>query len=110
MAGVCNPSKSRRISFQTYLGKNDEEKLFEYDSVELAKRYTGPPRKILIDQGSSDHKLKDLLPENLISLNNPMIEWDYRLRNGYDHFNFYVATFIQEHFEFFVEQINLKNE
>lgn len=85
----------------------DKCKWLEYDSVELAKAYSGPNRKILIDQGSDDffYKSEDLLPENLVNIKNPKIQWDYRLRKDYDHGYLYISTFIHEHFEFFIEQI-----
>lgn len=93
--------------FRSYLGQN-KTRWAEYDAVELSKRYNGPKRQILIDQGSNDiyYKINDLKPENLIKISNSKLEWDYRLRDNYDHDYFYVSTFIDEHLKFFFDKIN----
>lgn len=93
--------------FCSYLGEN-KTIWAEYDAVEISKHYNGPKRQILIDQGSNDtyYKINDLKPENLIKISNLKLVWDYRLRDNYDHSYFYVSTFIDEHLEFFFDQIN----
>lgn len=58
-------------AFCGYLGPLTENwKL--YDSVELARTYSGEPREILIDQGTEDKFLKDgqLQPEKLEKVKN----------------------------------------
>lgn len=74
----------------------------KYDSVELAKEYTGPKRDILIDQGLADNFYIDgqLKPEVLVDVKNDSLNIDFRGRDGYDHSYFYISTFIEEHFDF----------
>ena len=52
--------------FKEYLGS--VEAGIEYDAVELLKIYKGPKTPILIDQGTKDKFLNDLLPKSLDSM------------------------------------------
>jgi len=50
---ISNPTKvnwGKGIVFKNYLGEENREKWAEYDSCELAEKYNGPAREILIDQ------------------------------------------------------------
>ncbi|CAK5064152.1 unnamed protein product [Meloidogyne enterolobii] len=88
---------------EAFLGPLEGENILEwekYDSVALASKYQGPKVEILFDQGSKDPFLQDLLPNNLISVSNPNIVWNYNLRENYDHGYYFISTFIEEHFSF----------
>uniref|UniRef100_A0A915EQU9 S-formylglutathione hydrolase n=1 Tax=Ditylenchus dipsaci TaxID=166011 RepID=A0A915EQU9_9BILA len=102
-AAICNASVAPLVQkpFAALLGE-DRSTWAEYDAVEIAKKYTGPKQTILVDQGDADvpYKDKNLLPENLLAVNNANIDYDFRLRPGYDHGYYYIATFIEQHFEF----------
>uniref|UniRef100_A0A183BUZ5 Col_cuticle_N domain-containing protein n=1 Tax=Globodera pallida TaxID=36090 RepID=A0A183BUZ5_GLOPA len=80
---------------------NDGGKWANYDATELAKKYNGPKREVLIDQGSADPFLDrgELLPDNLLNVKNPNLTWKYRLQPDYDHGYFFIQTFIGDHFE-----------
>uniref|UniRef100_A0A0K0F5G7 S-formylglutathione hydrolase n=1 Tax=Strongyloides venezuelensis TaxID=75913 RepID=A0A0K0F5G7_STRVS len=102
-AAICNPTISPWgiAAFKGYLG-DDKEAWKQYDATELAKNYSGPQMNIFMDQGSADGFLekKELLPGNFLEVKNNNIVVDYKLREGYDHSYFYIATFIEEHFAF----------
>ncbi|HEX5313875.1 MAG TPA: S-formylglutathione hydrolase, partial [Gammaproteobacteria bacterium] len=87
-----------RKAFTAYLGA-DESRWRDYDAHELIRKTTA--RLLLrIDQGSEDEFLHSgqLLPEKLLeaaaAADYPL---DYRLREGYDHSYWFVASFIGEH-------------
>uniref|UniRef100_A0A1B0DMJ3 S-formylglutathione hydrolase n=1 Tax=Phlebotomus papatasi TaxID=29031 RepID=A0A1B0DMJ3_PHLPP len=79
-----------------------------WDATELVKVYNGPPLEVFLDQGDADQFLKDnqLLPDNLAgacrSVNFPFI---LRIREGYDHSYFYIATFIEEHIRYHADKL-----
>lgn len=82
-----------------YLGP-DESAWKEYDATELVSKYNGPPLELFIDQGSEDQFLKEdqLLPKNLTSAAaKAQVPFVYKLREGYDHSYFFIASFIGEH-------------
>ncbi|KAL3122534.1 hypothetical protein niasHT_003070 [Heterodera trifolii] len=99
-APICNPSKTGQKYLRVFLG-NEEEKWANYDATELAKKYEGPKREVLIDQGSADAFLAEgkLLPANLLAVENPNLTWKYRLHPNYDHGYAFIQTFIGDHFE-----------
>ncbi|KAF1632045.1 UNVERIFIED_CONTAM: S-formylglutathione hydrolase, partial [Eudyptes robustus] len=72
-APICNPTACPwgQKAFKGYLG-DDSSKYTQYDSTELARTYNGPPKSILIDQGTADnfYKQGQLLPENLTAVSN----------------------------------------
>lgn len=84
-----------------YLGP-DREAWRDYDATALieARGWGGPP--LLIEQGSKDQFLEtqlkpELLREACISAKVPL---DLRLREGYDHSYYFIASFIDEHLRF----------
>ncbi|CAJ0961521.1 unnamed protein product, partial [Mesorhabditis belari] len=99
-APACHPTNSNwgRKALSGYLGP-DETKWAQYDSSLLAAKYSGPKRIILIDIGDDDSFLKsgELQPESLKSNNH--LEIVYRSRAHYDHSYYFVASFMEEHFE-----------
>lgn len=102
-APICNPSSTPwgQKAFTGYLG-SDSSTWKQYDSVEVATKYSGPKRHILIDQGSADNFYVDgqLKPEALAELKNDALNVVFRKRDKYDHSYYYIATFIEEHFNF----------
>nr|CAD2133474.1 unnamed protein product [Meloidogyne enterolobii] len=107
-APICNPMKKTPNfgykHLEAFLGPLEGENILQwekYDSMTLASKYKGPKVEILFDQvGSKDPFLQDLLPNNLISVSNPNIVWNYQLRENYDHGYYFISTFIEEHFSF----------
>ena len=53
-------------AFKAYLG-DDKSSWKQYDATEIAKSYSGPSKKILIDQGTSDNFWKVCTPASLIT-------------------------------------------
>jgi len=85
-------------AFRNYLG-DDVSVWHEHDASRLVKKATKRPL-FLIDQGSSDKFLvEQLKPEILVeacrAADYPI---DFRLREGYDHSYYFVASFLEEHF------------
>ncbi|KAG5679892.1 hypothetical protein PVAND_009429 [Polypedilum vanderplanki] len=93
--------------FTGYLGDN-RESWKEYDATELVAKYNGPPLELFIDQGSEDQFLKEnqLLPNNLIeAAKKAQVPFIYKLRDGYDHSYFFIATFIGEHIDYHAKHL-----
>jgi len=98
-APITNPMNCDwgRKAFQGYLGA-DEESHKAYDSCELARAYKGPNPNIMIDQGTKDQFLYQLLPENMeAACKEGDIPLKLRLQEGYDHSYFFMATFMEDH-------------
>ncbi|XP_022901891.2 S-formylglutathione hydrolase [Onthophagus taurus] len=97
-------------AFSGYLGPKETGHWEEWDATELVKKYNGPSLIILIDQGSADefYAKKQLLPENLLSAcqssNVPAI---LKLRDGYDHSYYYIASYIGDHIEYHMQNLSL---
>lgn len=102
-APICAPSRCPwgRKAFTAYLGA-DESNWRQYDATELMRNSTGFALPLLIDQGDSDPFLQEQLqPELLLTAaRHKGISIDYRLRSGYDHSYFYIASFMAEHLQF----------
>ncbi|KAJ3258440.1 hypothetical protein HK103_003562 [Boothiomyces macroporosus] len=98
-APICNPSNCPwgKKAFAGYLGGEGSA----YDATELKKIYSGPSRKVLIDQGDQDQFLKEqLLPMNFVSVKNDLVAVEYREHVGYDHSYWFIQTFINDHLKF----------
>jgi S-formylglutathione hydrolase len=98
-APVCAPSLSPwgQKALGRYLGQ-DRNTWRQYDTCELVAM-GGNKMPLLVEQGSEDAFLTEsLLPEKLQQAcaqhDHPLV---YRLRDGYDHSYFFIATFIGEH-------------
>jgi len=108
-APICNPTNGAwgQKALTGYLGDADKTVWNQYDATELAKIYNGPEREFLVDQGLSDnfYKQGQLLPENLVAVQNPKLKLQFEKREGYDHSYFYIATFIGEHFAFHAKRL-----
>ncbi len=94
-------------AFAAYLGE-DRETWKAWDACELIA--TVQERlPILVDQGGGDEFLEtQLQPERLQdacdAAGHPL---DLRIRKGYDHSYYFIASFICEHFIFHMRQLNL---
>lgn len=100
---IVNPVESPwgKKAFPLYLGA-DEAAWKEYDACHLIGKYEGPPLRVLVDQGTADNFLKDQLkPENLQkACDEKGFNLTLRMREGYDHSYFFIASFIQDHLAF----------
>lgn len=95
-----------RKAFSAYLGE-DREAWKAWDACELIA--TAQERlPLLIDQGGDDEFLDtQLQPHRLLeacdAVDHPL---DLRLRPGYDHSYYFIASFISEHFIFHMRQLS----
>lgn len=92
-----------RKAFEGYFGSDNAHLWDIYDATELARAYEGPPMDVLIDQGGDDTFYIDgqLLPENLEEAckGKDNLNANVRIREGYDHSYFFIASFVDEHLE-----------
>jgi S-formylglutathione hydrolase len=86
-------------AFTRYLGE-DRAHWARYDTLELLKTQQFPGT-LRVDQGTSDDFLaRELRPELLEAACRASGQaLDLRLRDGYDHSYYFIATFIDEHLE-----------
>jgi len=103
-APINNPTEAPwgKKAFPLYLGA-DEETWKKYDTVELIKKYAGPPVRLLVDQGTGDNFLPQgqLKPEALTSVcEEKGINLTLRMQEGYDHSYFFISSFISDHLKF----------
>eukprot|EP00401_Gymnodinium_catenatum_P037822 CAMPEP_0117496994 /NCGR_PEP_ID=MMETSP0784-20121206/20947_1 /TAXON_ID=39447 /ORGANISM="" /LENGTH=709 /DNA_ID=CAMNT_0005291989 /DNA_START=70 /DNA_END=2199 /DNA_ORIENTATION=- len=107
-APITNPTDCPwgQKAFPLYLG-DDKETWKAYDTVELVKKYSGPPIRLLIDQGTADNFLKEQLkPEALkAACEEKGIALTLRMQEGYDHSYYFISTFIQNHLEYHAAQL-----
>jgi S-formylglutathione hydrolase len=89
-----------------YLGA-DRAHWREYDATALIedRGWTGPP--IMVDQGTKDQFLQSQLKPELLqdACQRSGIAFDLRLRDGYDHSYFFIATFIEDHLRFHAQNL-----
>ncbi|KAJ1528455.1 hypothetical protein ONE63_006866 [Megalurothrips usitatus] len=102
-APICHPTEVPwgQKALAGYLGPrgNGENDLWaQYDATLLLKNYQGPPMDILIDQGTKDEFLYQLLPDQFVkacqAVNMPVV---LRMKDGYDHGYYFISSFIEEH-------------
>lgn len=102
-APIANPSQVPwgQKAFSQYLG-DDKSAWNEYDTVELLKKYEGPPVRILVDQGTADSFLKDQLkPESLQAVcEEKGVICNLRMREGHGHSYDFISTYIQDHLQY----------
>ena len=109
-APICNPSAVPwgRKAFTAYLGAN-ESAWAAHDACALVRAYKGPRRVLLVDQGTADKWLgEQLVPERLVAAagaSEGIVEVQLRMREGYDHSYFFIASFIEEHLEWHAEAL-----
>lgn len=84
-----------------YLGP-DQTAWRAYDASALieARGWTGPP--LLVDQGTSDQFLETQLKPQLLRevCERAGVPLELRMRDGYDHSYFFIATFVDDHLEY----------
>lgn len=105
-APITNPSNEPWgiKAFNTYLGE-DKTLWKDWDSSELIKKANMP--EILITQGTADgfydeHLQEANFLENAKNANNKVA---YKKVEGYDHSYFFIASFIEEHFDFHIKNL-----
>merc|ERR1719291_1441497 len=110
-APIVNPTEAPwgKKAFPLYLGDN-QETWKEYDAVELIKKYSGPPVRLLVDQGTSDNFLKEQLKPWALkaACDEKGIALTLRMQEGYDHSYYFISTFIKDHLEFHASQLTGK--
>ena len=89
-----------------YLG-DDRRRWRDYDATALIedRGWTGPT--ILVDQGTSDPFRESQLKPELLqdACERAGVGLDLRLRDGYDHSYFYIATYIEDHLRFHAREL-----
>jgi len=90
-----------------YLG-SDRSRWREYDATALIadRGWRGPA--LLVDQGTSDPFIESQLKPELLrqACEQAGVALDLRLRDGYDHSYFFIATFIEEHLRFHARHLH----
>lgn len=108
-APICNPIDCPwgQKAFGNYLGK-EQSRWAEYDACELIHAGTAEKLDILVDQGAADDFLQEQLkPQALIDACQKMDQpLELRMREGYDHSYFFIASFIGEHIAFHADRLN----
>lgn len=86
-------------AFTRYLG-SDQAAWAPYDTVALLKTRRFPG-KLLVDQGTHDKFLeRELKPELFVSAcEENGQEFELRMRDGYDHSYYFIASFVEQHLE-----------
>lgn len=107
-APITNPADAPwgQKAFPLYLGP-DAESWKEYDTVELIKKYTGPPVRLLVDQGSADNFLKEQLKPWALkaACEEKGINLTLRMQEHHDHSYYFISTFIKDHLQFHASQL-----
>ena len=105
-APIAHPAASDwgRKQFTAYLGP-DEAAWAGHDAA-LMMRQGGFDGPVLIDQGLNDQFLHLLKPEALAAaMAERRQDGAFRIRKGYDHSYFFVASFVAEHVDFHAEAL-----
>ncbi len=90
--------------FTNYLG-HDQGAWAEWDSAALLSRET-TPHDILIDQGTNDEFLPQLQPQILLDQSKKSgHRVTLNMREGYDHSYYFIASFIESHFEYHAHKL-----
>ena len=93
-----------------YLGAN-RDAWREYDATALieSRGWKGPPLRV--DQGTKDQFLETQLKPELLreACARAGVALDLRLREGYDHSYFFIASFIEDHLRFHARNLSSKS-
>jgi len=107
-APICSPMRCPwgEKALMGYLGP-DQFAWLPYDATALIKDRGWKGPAILVDQGVNDQFLEtqlkpELLKEACVQAGVPL---DLRMRDGYDHSYFFIASFIEEHLRFHAKWI-----
>jgi S-formylglutathione hydrolase len=89
-----------------YLG-DDRAAWRAYDATALIEDRGFPGRTIVVDQGTSDPFLENQLKPQLLreACDRAGVALDLRLREGYDHSYYFMATFIEAHLRFHAREL-----
>jgi len=103
-APICHPIECPwgQKALPLYLG-DDKESWKQYDAVELIKGYSGPPMRLLVDQGTKDNFLpqNQLQPETLkAACEEKGIALTLRMQEGYDHSYYFMNAFVGDHLKY----------
>jgi len=110
-APICAPIQCPwgQKALGTYLGDN-QERWQEYDACALVKKghANSADAPILIDQGLDDNFLGQQLKPELFqtACDEAETPLHLHLRKGYDHSYFFIASFIESHISFHIEQLS----
>ena len=105
LAPISNPTRTPWgiKAFSNYLG-SDQSTWSAWDATELARKFVSSTEvNILVCQGNKDVMYENNLhTETFVNaaVANPGINVEYRVRDGYNHFFPYIASFIEEHIEY----------
>ncbi len=105
-APICNPTASDwgQKQLGAYLG-DDQDAWEAHDSV-LLMRERGFDGPMLIDTGTRDQFIDQLMPETLLqAVGQARQQATIRLQPGYDHSYFFVSSFMEEHVDFHAEAL-----
>lgn len=93
-------------AFSLFLG-DDQAAWKQYDTVELLKEYSGPPIRLLVDQGSADNFLNEQLTPHALKevCEKQGINCTLRIQEGYDHSYFFISSFIKDHLKYHASQL-----
>lgn len=93
-------------AFLNYLGP-DEENWANYDATRLLAGRGPSKAHILIDQGTADEYLVSQLRPELFesAAKQTGQQLTVRRRDGYDHYYFFIATFIEDHLRWHAEAL-----
>jgi len=93
-----------------YLG-DDRGAWRAYDATALIEDRGYPARAILVDQGTRDPFLERELKPQLLAeaCERAGVALDLRMRDGYDHSYYFIATFIDEHLRFHAHALEAGN-
>jgi S-formylglutathione hydrolase len=105
-APICHPTASNwgRKQLAAYLGPQESHWL-RHDAT-LMLRAEGLSVPLLVDQGTRDPYIADLMPEALaLAALERRLPCTLRMQDGYDHSYFFVASFMQDHVDFHAEAL-----
>mmetsp|Transcript_9782 Transcript_9782/g.36497 ORF Transcript_9782/g.36497 Transcript_9782/m.36497 type:complete len:293 (-) Transcript_9782:174-1052(-) len=108
-APICNPSHDDcpwgNKAFSGYL--KSEKEWVHYDPTYLVKTVHWETH-ILIDQGTSDKFLSQLMTDNFREAvsSNHHVKADIRMQEGYDHSYYFISTFIEDHLRFHAKHLH----
>lgn len=105
---ICAPMQCTwgQNAFRGYLG-DDKQDWQLYDACEIIKQKGWSHKQILIDQGTNDPYLTEQLKPELLqaACKEAGVSLDLRLREGYDHSYYFIASFIEEHLLFHAQSL-----
>lgn len=107
---ICSPMNCPwgEKALTSYLG-NNRETWKNYDSCYLIEQSANANKKfeLLIEQGEADNFIDNELKPSLLlaACKNANYPINYRIRAGYDHSYYFIATFIAEHIAFHAQHL-----